>query len=128
MSIGSEHHDRLSSSRTQRIRGRAAGRCQEIGSPVTLPVSSEDRYFIWFDFDREPFAMIRRHYTDTGYEDQTLRGVNDWRKDTTAAVVSAIVNPLESDYEEASLEQANKFMEQLAARTGSPTDAHENTA
>ncbi|MFC8681935.1 hypothetical protein ACFT30_10465 [Microbacterium ureisolvens] len=79
-----------------------------------------DRYFARLDGDRVPMALMRRHFTDTGYEDQILRDVDDWKPDARGSVSRAILYALESDLEEVTVEQAGHILHMAAQRSFQP--------
>lgn len=83
-------------------------------------LDSGDRYFARLDGDRVPISLMRRHYTDTGHEDQVLRDVDNWKRDAHGSVSHAILCALESDLEEVTVEQAGDILRMTAQRSFQP--------
>lgn len=92
-------------------------------SPGSETLEPADRHFARLDADRVPLALMRRHYSETGYEDQILRDVDDWKPDAHGSVSRAILYALESDLAEVTVEQAGQIMHMVAQRSYEPLPA-----
>lgn len=96
----------------------------EVREPVgTTPPSDPqdvDRYFARFDANRVPEALLRRHFTPEGHEDQVLRDVDQWKPDAHGSVSRAILFPIDSDLESVTPQQAAQFVRMVGERRYRP--------
>ena len=97
----------------------------EVHEPVGPGASSAggpdvDRYFARFGAERIPQALLRRHFTPAGHEDQILTDVGQWRPDTHGSVARAVLYPTESDLEPVTAAQAAAIEQMVGERRYRP--------
>jgi len=95
----------------------------EIREPVDdvhAPEPDVDRYFARYDANRVLIALLRRHFTPQGHEDQVLRDVGEWQPDRHGSVARAILYAIDSDLESVTSNQAAQFQRMVAERRYRP--------
>lgn len=96
---------------------QAIGELSADGARGSDRLDPADRHFARLDGDSVPMALMRRHFTDAGYEDQILRDVDDWEPDSHGSVSRAILYELDSDLTEITVEQARRVVRMVAQRS-----------